>query len=127
MKLLGIDYGAKRVGVAVADSEAGVAFPKAVFPNDRFLLGEIKNICETNRIGKIILGESKNLKGEENEIMKDIEAFKKMLEADLHVKVAYQPEFYTSAQASRVQGENDKTDAAAAAIILQSFLDRYKK
>ncbi|HEY4512160.1 MAG TPA: Holliday junction resolvase RuvX [Candidatus Paceibacterota bacterium] len=127
MKLLGIDYGAKRVGVAVADTDAGLSFPKAVFPNDKFLLGEIKNLCQEKGIEKIILGESKNLKGEQNEIMQDIEAFKKMLELDLHIKVIYQPEFYSTAQAARIQGENDKTDASAAAIILQSYLDRYKK
>ena len=67
------------------------------------------------------------MKGEQNEIMQDIEAFKKMLELDLHIKVIYQPEFYSTAQAARIQGENDKTDASAAAIILQSYLDRYKK
>jgi len=127
MRILGIDYGAKRVGIAEADTDAGLSFPRGVFPNDKFLFGEIKNLCIEKEIEKIILGESKNLKGEQNEIMQDIEAFKKMLELDLHIKVIYQPEFYSTAQAARIQGENDKTDASAAAIILQSYLDRYKK
>ena len=127
MKLLGIDYGAKRIGIAVAEREAGMAFPKGVFPNNRFLFSEIKNLCEGGKIEKIILGESKNLKGEDNEIMHGIESFKKMLETELHIEVIYQPEFYSTAQAARIQGENDKTDASAAAIILQSYLDRYKK
>jgi putative Holliday junction resolvase len=127
MKILGIDFGAKRVGLALADSKAGMAFPKAVVPNDKFLLGELKDICKKEGVEKIIIGESKDLEGRANPIMRDIEMFKKMLEMDLKVEVAYEPEFYTSAQAARLQGENDMIDASAAAIILQSFIDKQRK
>ena len=126
MKLLGIDYGSKRVGVAVADSEAGMAFPKGVFPNDKFLLGEIKNICASAEIERIIMGESKNFKGEENKIMQDIKNFKKMLEIDLGIDVVYEPEFMSSAQALHLQEDTKLLDASAAAIILQSYLDKEK-
>ena len=42
-------------------------------------------------------------------------------------EVVLEPEFMTSAQAERLQGKNDKIDASAAALILQSYLDRIKK
>lgn len=127
MKLLSIDYGAKRVGIATADSSAGMAFPKSVLPNNRDLIAEIKKLCEGERIEEIILGQSKNLNGEDNAIAGDIENFKKRLEIEIMLPVVYQPEFYTSIQASRIQGENDMIDASAAAIILQSYLDKYKE
>ena len=43
---------------------------------------------------------------------------------ELDLTVSLEPEFMTSQQASRLQGENDKLDASSAAIILQSYLDR---
>lgn len=126
MKFLGIDYGSKRVGIAVADSELGMAFPKGVYPNDKFLLGEIKNLCAGGDIKRIVIGESKNFKGEENKIMEDIKNFKKMLEIDLGISVVYEPEFLSSAQALHLQEETKLLDASAATIILQSYLDREK-
>ena len=52
-------------------------------------------------------------------------SFKKELEAALGKKVEYEPEFWSSMQAERWQGKTDKLDASAAAIILQSFLDKH--
>lgn len=126
MKLLGIDYGKKRVGVAVADTETHMAFPKAVLPNDKFLLGEIKNMAVSQGVEKIIIGESKDFSGAKNPIMKDIELFKKMLEIDLKIEVIYEPEFLSSAQALHGQEETKFLDASAAAVILQSYLDKIK-
>ncbi len=126
MKLLGIDYGEKRVGVAVADTDTNMAFPKAVLPNNKFLMGEIKNMCKGYGVEKIIIGESKDFKGRNNEIMKDIEMFKKMLEIDLGLSVEYIPEFMSSQQALHLQEDTKMLDASAATIILQSYLDKYK-
>lgn len=127
MKLLGIDYGEKRVGVAVADTETNMAFPKAVLPNNKFLMGEIKNFCRGYGIEKIVLGESKDFEGIENKIMKDIKMFKKMVEIDLKIPVEYMPEFLSSAQALHLQEDTKLLDASAAAIILQSYLDKIAK
>jgi putative transcription antitermination factor YqgF len=102
-----------------------MAFPKAVLPNDKNLITELKKICEAEKTEKIILGESKNLNGEDNEIARAISDFKNELEKEIGLPVAYEPEFYTSAQAARIQGESDMIDASAATIILQSYLDKY--
>ena len=126
MKLLGIDYGSKRVGIAVADTEANIAFPKGVFPNDKFLFGEIKKLCEGYGTEKIILGESKDFKGKDNKIMEDIRMFKKMLESDLKIEVVYEPEYMTSTEALHLQEDTKMLDASAAAIILQSYLEKSK-
>lgn len=120
---MGIDYGSKRIGVALSDESGVIAMPKAVLPNNRFLFGEIKNLCEGHKVKAIVLGQSVDFKGNDNPIMKDISLFKAELERDLHLPVYLEPEFMTSRQAAREQGEHPLLDASAAALILRSFLD----
>ena len=130
MKYLGIDFGEKRVGIAVSDEEGKLAFPHDVLENKENLLDEILKIIEKEKIGEIVMGESKNFKNEPNKIMQEIEKFKQILEdlpaqaGKTKLKVNLEPEFMTSAQAEQIQGKNEMHDASAAAIILQSFLDR---
>ncbi|MES2223794.1 MAG: Holliday junction resolvase RuvX [Patescibacteria group bacterium] len=126
MRILGIDYGSKRVGLATADTESGMAFPRSVINNDKDLLKTIGEIKKKENISKIILGESKNLNGTDNDIMEDIRKFKAVLEAELDVEVILQPEFYSTYGASRIQGDSAMIDASAAAIILQSYVDQLK-
>lgn len=121
---MGIDFGSKRVGIALSDEEGKFAIPKAVLPNDRYLFTEIKRMCEAYGVTQIVMGESKDFKGNENVIMKDIKFFKGELERDLGLPVYFEPEFLTSHQAAQTQGNSPLLDASAAALILQSFLDR---
>jgi len=123
-RYLGIDYGTKRVGVAISDEALSLAFPKEVIKNDSHLLNKIKQICLDNKIKLVVMGESRNFKGEANAIMEEINDFKRYLEEVLKLEVVLEPEFLSSFQAARVQGEHDKLDASAAAIILQSYLDK---
>ena len=124
MRYMGIDFGSKRVGIALSDESATIAIPKAVLPNDRTLFGEIKNLCAGHRVKAIVIGESKNFKGQDNPIMKDITFFKGELERGLHLPVHLEPEFLTSFEAARTHGDSPLLDASAAALILQSFLDK---
>lgn len=125
MRYLGIDFGEKRVGIAVSDEEGKFAFPQTVLANDKDLLKNIMSLCLKHSIETVVMGESRNFKGQINEIMWKIEGFKKQLEL-MGVKVVFEPEFLTSVQASQITGENDMLDASAAAIILQSYLDKCK-
>lgn len=127
MKLLGIDYGSKRVGLATSDTESGMAFPHSVIKNDNEMINVLEKIVEKENIEKIVLGESKNLDGKDNDISEDIRKLKLVLEAEIDREVILQPEFYTTYQASRIQGDSDMIDASAATIILQSYLDKYKE
>ena len=124
-KYLGIDFGSKRIGIAVSDDDGKMAFPYSVIVNDGKLLEEIKKIIKKEKIETIVIGESKDFKGEPNKIMAQIEDFKKELEEELEIKVFLEPEFMTSAQAEHIQGKTEMHDASAAAIILQSFLDSH--
>ncbi|MEK9178120.1 MAG: Holliday junction resolvase RuvX [Patescibacteria group bacterium] len=124
-RILGIDFGTKRVGVAISDENREFALPLAVVVNTRDLLAEIIKLAIDNEAVEIVIGESRNFKGEPNPIFKDAEEFKKQLEARDFI-VYLELEFMTSIQAERIQGKHDKIDASAAALILQSYLDREK-
>lgn len=146
MRYLGIDYGTKRIGIALSDEKRKMAFAHSVIANIGLekVLKEFKKICAKNFVGKIVLGKSVNYKGEPNPIMAEIEPFKIALEKETGLSVVYQNETLTSAEARRPLGgerkrpptlskrkspEKEKQakikiDAAAAALILQSHLDR---
>ncbi len=126
MRYLGIDFGEKRVGIALSDEEGKLAFPKAVLANDSDLLKNIVDWCMQNGVETVVMGESRNYQGQINPIMWKIDGFRKQLEM-MGKKVVFEPEFMSSSQASQIIGENQMIDASAAAIILQSYLDRNKK
>ena len=124
MRYLGIDFGKKRVGVALSDESGRLAFPHSVIPNNKELVAEIARIAEKQNAKAIIVGESKDLNGKDNPLMKDIEVFVEAIYKETKKPVHFEPEFWSTVQAGRWQRKTDKLDASAAAIILQSYLDR---
>jgi putative Holliday junction resolvase len=123
MRFLGIDYGSKKVGVALSDEDGEFAIPLSVLKNSKTLLEEVVEIAEENNIGAIVMGESRNYKMEPNAILANSLSFKAELEKKGYV-VIMEPEFMTSENAERLQGKHDMLDASAAALILQSYLDK---
>ncbi len=124
-RILGIDYGTKRVGVALSDPSAQFAIPLVVVPNSPALVEAIQKLAKESNVEQVVMGESKNYKGEGNSIWAESLQFKKKLEQAGFV-VHLEPEFMTSQQAERFQGHTSLIDASAAALILQSFLDKKK-
>lgn len=124
MKLLGIDYGAKRVGIALSDDGGTIAFPKSVISAHDDLVSAIAKICADEKVEAIVIGESKDYAGKENPIMTAVHALKKELE-DKGFTVHLEPELMTSMEAQHIQGHNDMNDASAAAIILQSYITKH--
>lgn len=136
MRHLGIDYGSKRVGLALSDESGMMAFPYKIVPNNMELVDTIHNICGIEEIGAIVLGESHDLSGKPNKIMGSIEEFKRNLEAELDLPVYFQKEFMTTVEARGRAGKeinNAKkvgkgvqlaVDASAAALILSRYLDK---
>jgi putative transcription antitermination factor YqgF len=126
MKYLGIDYGEKRVGIAISDKEGKVAFPKEVLENNSKLIQKIADLCKESEVGTIVIGESKNYKGEDNKINPKIIAFKKKLSSIIKLPIFLEPEFMSSMQVEKNFGKTDMLDASAAAIVLQTFIDKEK-
>lgn len=125
-RILGIDYGKKRVGVAVSDEKRQFALPVSVVLNTGDLVVEIEKLAIDHESKTIVLGESRNYKNEPNDIYLESLEFKADLEGR-GFEVIFEPEFMTSHAAERFQGKNDLSDASAAALILQSYLDKNKQ
>jgi len=126
MKYLGIDYGEKRVGIAISDTEGKVAFPKIVLENNDELIQKISDLCKASGVDTIVIGESKDYKGEDNKISPKIISFKKELSLAVKFPTFLEPEFMSSMQVEKTFGKTDMLDASAAAIILQTFMDKEK-
>ncbi len=143
MKFLGIDFGSKKIGLALSDESGVLAFPKEVILNDDQVILTIKKICQEEDVANIVLGESHDLSGEPNKIMAAINSFKDNLADATELPISLEKEFMTSLEARRMPGFGGESkrnpdrkralikdkkifDASAAALILQRFLDRKK-
>lgn len=122
-RVMGIDYGSRRVGVALTDEDGRVAFPKAVLPNDKFLLSSLKELIEGHGVTELVFGESKDNTGQDNPIAESARSLARMLEADTGVTIHLEPEFWSS-QEVRTHTGASRVDAEAAAVILNSFLTK---
>ncbi len=121
---MGIDYGTKRVGVALSDESGKMAFPHIVLNNDEKLLNELVALIEERKVGEIVIGHSLNKEGEPNAVHAEVEELIADLTLQVGVPVHLEPEQYSTQEAIRTQGRNTQTDASAAAIILNSYISR---
>lgn len=133
-RLLGIDVGTKWVGLARTDLLRMVANPIGTYsPSEA--LEEIKNLVETDRVKKLVIGWPLTPEGEEGEAVKMVERFITRINLILpEIEIAKMDERYTSkeAVAAMVEAgvpkmkrrESDRINQAAAAIILQKYLEQ---
>jgi putative Holliday junction resolvase len=124
MRLLGIDYGTKRVGVALTDESGAMAFPHDTFLNDAMLRERLEALAEEKGVSMIVIGLSHTLGGTPNLVQKEIDALAEYLRESLKIPVHLEPEQFTTQAALRLQGRTEKTDASAAALILDGYLIR---
>lgn len=125
--LMGIDYGSRRVGVALSPAGSSLAFPHEVYENNKDLISDLKYEINFHRVEVIIVGKSMQLNGTNNKIQAEAENFVKKLSRNLtHIDFEWQDERFSSQNALSGQGENDLLDASAATKILQSWIDKNK-
>ncbi len=137
MKYLGIDYGSKRIGLAISDDLGTLAFPKEILHSDKNALERIAEIVKEDKIEAFVVGESMNNMGKANKIEDEVVFFVRNLENKFKLPIHREKEFFTSVEARRGVGKPEKTrklqntekrvDAEAAALILQRYLDRIRK
>lgn len=123
-KLLGVDYGSRKVGLAISDPDQKLGFPLKTIANrgQKQLLDNILSLMEERDAKGVVMGWSVDIKGNKNPIMRDIENFAgKMRKAGMFVD--YEPETLTTNEAAKTQKKGN-VDASAAALILQGYLDR---
>ncbi len=122
-----IDYGTKRVGVALSDEGGAMAFPHTVLENNSKLTEALIALAKREAVGAIVMGHSHTLAGVDNPVAWRADACASTLSAALSVPVHFESEVYSTQEAIREQGRNEMTDASAATIILNSFLIKQKK
>ena len=136
VRVIGLDYGSKTVGVALSDELMLTAQPLTTIHRDRptklrQTLAQIEQIIEQYDVDRIVVGWPKKLDNEEGERCEKTKEFGDMLENRTGLEIIYQDERLTTAQADGVleQGgiRKDKRkqyiDKMAASLILQNYLD----
>ncbi|MDF0718646.1 Holliday junction resolvase RuvX [Kaistella sp. PBT33-4] len=136
-QIMGIDYGKKRVGVAVTDDMQIIASGLETVENAR-LFDFLNNYFQTYKVDAIVVGLPTNLQGEPSEVEKDILAFIKVFEAKFPgIPVNRMDERFTSKLASLYISQSGKSkkkredkaliDKVSATIILQNYLQQIQK
>jgi putative Holliday junction resolvase len=124
MKYLGVDYGAKRVGIAVSDAAGMIAFPRTTIENGSDIVARIARLVAEERAEVIIVGDTRSFSGRENEVTKESDEFAGRLREATGLPVHRVSEVHSSVEASRYSPDgNAHDDSAAAAFILQRYLD----
>jgi putative holliday junction resolvase len=128
MRYLGIDYGAKRIGLSLSDPDGRMAFPHAIVENDAGFLDDLKRLVVEKDVGCIVVGDAKSYAGLRNPVTDDVDDFVVLLQSEFTIPTEAVFEAGSSIEASRYAPEGEEhNDSVAAAIILQRFLDSRKK
>ncbi len=129
MRLLGVDYGHKRVGLAITDESGRFPAPLAIWPTTPDLADRLAALARERSVGEIVIGQSSDYRGRDNPIMVGARRLAERLR-QLDLTVQWEPEWLSTAEAGRgPAGESGDraagaVDDRAAAIILRSFIDR---
>jgi len=133
MRILCLDPGRKRVGLALSDATELIATPLGVIQvhSRRQLLEEVAHIVQREEVGKLVLGLPLHLNGSEGQEAGRARALAAELSELLHLPIDMMDERLTSFEADRMLAESGMKpkkrkahlDATAAAIILQTYLD----
>jgi putative Holliday junction resolvase len=131
-RILAIDYGRKRIGLAVSDETGLLARPLAtlVRSNRRNDLHRLKETCSKNAIGLIVVGLPLHISGEASEMAEEAARFGARLEKELRVRVVMLDERLTSWEAGRIDAESgtkrrkkrEDLHGLAAAVLLRDYL-----
>jgi putative Holliday junction resolvase len=134
MRALGIDFGEKRIGLAVSDPEGRLAVPLTTLTrrNDRSALRQIAEIARQEGIGRLVLGEPLDLEGQSRPAAERVRRFGARLAEMTGLPLELVDESLTSAEAAgrlrragvATRRQPERIDAVAAQILLQEVLDR---
>ena len=123
MKVLALDYGAARTGVAVSDATGTIARPLGVVSRAATQdgLAELRSLVSQHEVEHVVVGLPLTLRGEHGEQAAETDAFVEALRAAVDVPVETYDERFTTTLAERSGGAADE-DARAAAHLLESYL-----
>lgn len=125
MRILGIDYGEKRIGLAVSD-ELGMLARELKIVSPKVFFTELPGLLADFEVESIVLGWPLNMSGEETDKTREVAAFKLNIERAVDIPVILIDERLSSKMAGNLPGGHQNVDSLAAQIILQNYLDSRK-
>jgi putative Holliday junction resolvase len=134
MRVLGVDVGSHRIGVAVSDPTGMIAQSLVVIPRTgwRAVASEIRRLAQEYSVERVVVGLPLRMDGTEGDAAREAKAFAQRLRGVLDVPVVMQDERLSTAEAERAlvaqevrrEKRRKRRDAVAAALFLQTYLDR---
>ena len=130
--MLGLDYGERRIGVALSDPTGTIASPHGVIDRSNDDVDDaLRTLCRDHDIVRIVIGLPVSLDGEEHDMAAAVREFGTRVVAATGVDVVFADERFTTIVAERALLESgmrrrdrrDRRDMVAAAVMLQSYLD----
>lgn len=117
----------KRIGLAVSDEAGSIAFPRETIGNDEKTIGRIVELINKEKISAIVIGDTRTASGAANIASLSADLFIEELKSTTATPIHRGFEAWSSIEASRYAPKGkEHDDAAAAAIILQRFLDMHR-
>jgi putative Holliday junction resolvase len=135
MRILGIDHGTKRIGIAISDELGVIAQPLEFILAEPFakFLERLKEIIRDKQVEQLVVGMPRNMDGSYGPAALKVREFVAVLKESVAMPITLWDERLTSAQANRFlvqanvrrEKRKEKVDQTAAAILLQSYLDSH--
>jgi len=133
MRILALDHGTKRIGVAVSDEMKVIATPLEYIPAEPIVafFDRLRKVIEEKQVSLILVGLPRNMDGTFGPAAQKVQAFVTELQKAVQVPIKTWDERLTSVQANKLliaggvrrESRKEKVDKMAAAILLQSYLD----
>lgn len=126
MKILGIDFGTKRIGLAISD-ELGVLARELDIMSPDIFWNSIVGIIQEQNVNEVAVGLPLNMSGTDSDKTHQARKFASELEQKIIVPVKLVDERLSSQMAEQISGTRHNIDSLAAQIFLQNYLDQLNK
>jgi len=131
-RILGLDFGEKRIGLSISNQTGKLALPYGVITNstERQSIREIKKICQKEKIKELVIGLPITLKGKEGREVEKVRQFAQKLKEATQLSIIFEDERFSSKQAEKVlkergaKGRKGKIDTLSAVLILNQYLEK---
>lgn len=135
MRFLALDYGRKRVGLALSDPLGMIAQPVGYLVQDQQTVDAVRALVEKHKVETLVLGYPRSLDGSPGPMAKEVEDFSLQLRGKFQIPIVFWDEQFTTAQAQRLLIESGVRrakrkkvkDTVCAALILQGYLEFHSK
>jgi len=105
MRYLSIDYGSRKIGLALSDEDGTMGFPYGVLPNSSELIDQLAKLISEKDVGAVVMGESRNFSGQENPIAEGARKLADALKENIGIRTLSARDLYY-AGSSQVSGRH---------------------